>query len=47
MIFGALIGSAQPPQPVDVCRRFIVYGGLYACLRFAAEERHNWPARAA
>ena len=41
MIFGALIGSAQAPQLVDVCRRFIVYDGLYAWLRFAAEERHN------
>jgi rhodanese-related sulfurtransferase len=26
---------------------FIVYDGLYAWLRFAAEERHNWPAKAA
>jgi rhodanese-related sulfurtransferase len=28
-------------------RGFIVYDGLYAWLRFAAEERHNWPAKAA
>jgi hypothetical protein len=33
------IGGAQ--------RGFIVYHGLYAWLRFAAEERHNWPAKAA
>jgi hypothetical protein len=26
---------------------FIVYDALYAWLRFAAEERHNWPAKAA
>ncbi len=26
---------------------FIVYDGLYAWLRFAAAERHNWPAKAA
>ena len=25
----------------------IVYDALYAELRFAAEERHNWPTRAA
>ena len=25
---------------------FIVYDALYAWLRFAAEERHNWPAKA-
>jgi rhodanese-related sulfurtransferase len=28
-------------------RGFIVYDGLYAWLRFAAAERHNWPAKAA
>jgi rhodanese-related sulfurtransferase len=28
-------------------RGFAVYDGLYAWLRFAAEERHNWPAKAA
>jgi rhodanese-related sulfurtransferase len=26
---------------------FIVYDGLYAWLRYAAAERHNWPAKAA
>lgn len=26
---------------------FVVYDALYAWLRFAAEERHNWPAKAA
>jgi rhodanese-related sulfurtransferase len=26
---------------------FMVYDGLFAYLRFAAQERHNWPARAA
>jgi rhodanese-related sulfurtransferase len=26
---------------------FIIYDGLYAWLRFAGEERHNWPAKAA
>ena len=26
---------------------FMVYDGLFAWLRFAAEERHNWPAKAA
>jgi rhodanese-related sulfurtransferase len=28
-------------------RGFIVYDGLYAWLQFVAEERHNWPAKAA
>ena len=28
-------------------RGFIVYDALFAWLRFAAEERHNWPAQAA
>jgi rhodanese-related sulfurtransferase len=28
-------------------RGFIVYDALFAYLRFASEERHNWPARAA
>ena len=26
---------------------FMVYDALFACLRFAAQERHNWPAKAA
>jgi rhodanese-related sulfurtransferase len=26
---------------------FVVYDALFAYLRFAAEERHNWPAKAA
>lgn len=28
-------------------RGFVVYDALYAWLRFAAQERHNWPAKAA
>jgi hypothetical protein len=28
-------------------RGFAVYDALFAWLRFAAEERHNWPAKAA
>ncbi len=28
-------------------RGFILYDGLFAFLRFAAEERHNWPVKAA
>jgi hypothetical protein len=28
-------------------RGFVVYDALFAWLRFAADERHNWPARAA
>jgi rhodanese-related sulfurtransferase len=28
-------------------RGFLVYDALFAWLRFAAEERHNWPAKAA
>ena len=27
-------------------RGFVVYDALFAWLRFAADERHNWPARA-
>ena len=28
-------------------RGFVVYDALLAWLRFAAEERHNWPVKAA
>ena len=28
-------------------RGFMVYDGLFAYLRFAGEERHNWPVKAA
>lgn len=28
-------------------RSFMIYDALFAWLRFAAEERHNWPAKAA
>ena len=28
-------------------RGFVVYDGLFGYLRFAACERHNWPAKAA
>ena len=28
-------------------RGFIIYDGLFAWLRFAADERHNWPVKAA
>ena len=28
-------------------RGFMVYDALFAWLRFTAEERHNWPAKAA
>ena len=28
-------------------RGFVLYDGLFAYLRFASEERHNWPAKAA
>jgi len=26
---------------------FMIYDALFADLRFAAQERHNWPAKAA
>jgi hypothetical protein len=26
---------------------FVVYDGLFAYLRFANQERHNWPAKGA
>ncbi|MGE5145355.1 MAG: chromate resistance protein ChrB domain-containing protein [Candidatus Eiseniibacteriota bacterium] len=29
-----------------LARGFVIYDALFAWLRFAAEERHNWPARA-
>ena len=28
-------------------RGFLIYDALFAWLRFAADERHNWPAKAA
>jgi hypothetical protein len=28
-------------------KAFEIYDGLFAYLRFAAAERHNWPAKAA
>ena len=36
-------------NPHDLWPRhgFIVYDALFAWLRYAAEERHNWPAKAA
>ena len=54
----ALIGSANAPQILDVrqelsqvpiafLRGFMVYDALFAYLRFAFAERHNWPAKAA
>jgi rhodanese-related sulfurtransferase len=30
-----------------IARGFMVYDALFAWLRYAAEERHNWPAKAA
>ena len=30
-----------------MARGFLVYDALFAWLRFAATERHNWPAKAA
>jgi hypothetical protein len=30
-----------------LARGFLVYDALFAWLRFAADERHNWPAKAA
>jgi rhodanese-related sulfurtransferase len=30
-----------------IAEAFTVYDGLFAYLRFAAQERHNWPAKAA
>ena len=31
----------------ELARGFVIYDALYAWLRFAAGERHNWPAKAA
>ena len=43
------IGTAKAPQIIDGLLRqgFMVYDALFAWLRFAAAERHNWPAKAA
>ena len=30
-----------------LARGFVIYDALFAWLRFAADERHNWPAKAA
>jgi rhodanese-related sulfurtransferase len=30
-----------------IARGFMIYDALFAWLRYAAEERHNWPAKAA
>ena len=30
-----------------LARGFTLYDGLFAWLRFASDERHNWPAKAA
>ena len=39
---------ATPCAPHGLLERgFMVYDGLFAWLRFAAKERHNWPAKAA
>ena len=44
-----LAGTAKAPQIIDGLLRqgFMVYDALFAWLRFAAAERHNWPAKAA
>ena len=38
-------------SPIDdaiaIARQIAVVVALFAWLRFAAEERHNWPAKAA
>ena len=38
-----------PATTITACceRGFMVYDALFAYLRFAAQERHNWPAKAA
>ena len=38
-----------PATTIMACsqRGFMVYDALFAWLRFAADERHNWPAKAA
>ncbi len=30
-----------------LARGFVIYDALFAWLRFAADERHNWPSKAA
>jgi hypothetical protein len=30
-----------------IAEAFKIYDGLFAYIRFAAQERHNWPAKAA
>jgi rhodanese-related sulfurtransferase len=42
-----LSAMAQDDDHALLRRGFVVYDGLHAWLRFAAAERHNWPARAA
>jgi hypothetical protein len=38
--------SASYPIPL-LRHGFMIYDALFAYLRFAAQERHNWPAKAA
>ncbi len=41
-----LSALAQDDDHAMLAHGFIVYDALYAWLRFAAAERHNWPAKA-
>ena len=50
----ALIGTDRAPQIVDTRKRAVSAEfdrgdpvGLFAYLRFAAQQLHNWPAKAA
>ena len=36
-----LVGAGRAP------RRFVIYDALFGYLRFARQERHNWPVKAA
>ena len=46
--FAGLVGARRATTTMGCCERgFMVYDALFAWLRFAADERHNWPAKAA
>ncbi|HEY6831700.1 MAG TPA: hypothetical protein VI251_04350 [Pseudolabrys sp.] len=40
-------GKQAAVSPNAAIRPTIIYDALFAWLRFAADERHNWPAKAA
>jgi hypothetical protein len=44
---GGTFGAGRRRRPWLLQQGFVLYDALFACLRLAARERDNWPAKAA